>query len=201
MILDFMRIGMNQRLSLSHLYKKIGKYDSNFVKTFRFICPNLEVSYDGNMAEIKSKDYQSILKNISEYDQYLDLYFYSFYKYPNIREGLITVDYAIGLKDFVIKSGIYLGFEGDNLDNISYTSNITKNTIIGYKVDNRELKPLLYDRKISRYKDDFDNASIIDIYHKVSKDEFGIGPNIQRIYINKVNGIMRIYQKYPFPSS
>jgi hypothetical protein len=181
--------------------KKVGRISNIEIKPFKFTCPNFSASFNGNIAEIKSENYQAVLEHLGKYDRTLDLYHYSFYRYPNIREGLITVDYSIDLESFVFKTGIYTAHDGDDLNNSIHTSAVPKTSIIGYKVDGSELKPFLYDRKISNYKEDFDKANIIDIYHKMPSDDFRIGANIERIYIDKQNGILRIYLNSKFPSN
>jgi hypothetical protein len=180
--------------------KKIGKTSDGSFKPFRFSCPDFSVSFNGNVAEIKSVNFQSAIDRIGEFDRVIDLYHYSFYRYPNIREGLITVSYSFDLESFNLKSSIYTSKEGDNLDESIFTSDIPKQAIIGYKVDGGSLKPLLYDRKISHYKEDFTTAEVVDIYHKLPSDQFNIGANIERIFLDKKNGVIRFYIKSKFPN-
>ena len=181
--------------------KKAGKIGATVVKPFKFSCPDFQASFDGNIAEIKSNNYQSVIEHISEFDRDLDLYHYGFYRYPNIRKGLIVVDYSFDLEKFDFKTGIHTATEGSDLDESLFTSDVPKSSIIGYKVDGGGLKPFLYDRKISQYKKDFDQANTIDIYHKIPSDTFGIGSNIEREFIDKPNGILRMYIKSKFPSN
>src|SRR5690606_35367688 len=96
--------------------KKIGKTSDGSFKSFRFSCPDFSASFNGNVAEIKSVNFQSAIDRIGEFDRVIDLYHYSFYRYPNIREGLITVSYSFDLESFNLKSSIYTSKEGDNLD-------------------------------------------------------------------------------------
>lgn len=179
--------------------KKIGRTSDGVFKPFKFSCPEFSASFDGNVAEIKSVDFQGAINRLGKYDREIDLYHYSFYRYPNIRKGLITVSYSFDLESFNIKSSIYTSREGDNLDEIAFTTDVPKQAIIGYKVNGGNLKPLLYDRKVSHYKEDFNNADTIDIYHKLPIDNFGIGENIERIFLDKRNGVIRFYIKSKFP--
>lgn len=181
-------------------YIEVGDSIKSSIKNFRFSCPDFSVSYDGYLAEIKAKDYNAVLDHISKYDYDIDLYSYTWYKYKNIREGIMYVSYGINLRDFNVKSRIYESKEGDDLDSRLYHENIPKEAIIGYKVDGGELKPLLYNRKIGYYLEDFKNARTIDIYNKYPNDPFRVGETIKRIYIDKNKGILRIYRNYPFPS-
>lgn len=180
-------------------YIEIGDTIRSKNKKFKFSCPGYLVSYDGNIAEIKAKDYPSILDLISKYDYDLNLYSYSWYRYPNIREGFMNISYGINIKDFHIKSSIYTSNEGDDL-NVGFNhDNIPKEAIIGYKVDNGELKPLLFNRKIGYYLSDFENAKTIDIYSKYPENKFRTGLTIKRIHIDKEGGIMRLYRESLFP--
>lgn len=179
-------------------YTEIGDSNKSVIRKFKFECPLLKVSYDGSVAEISSTDYSAVLDRISPYDLELDLFSISGYKYPNIEKGFMNSSYKIDIKNFDIKTSIYSLTEGqDFAEDILKYSAIKKDSIIGYKVNGGELKPLLYDRKVSDYKNDFKSAKTIDIFHKVAS--MNVGVIVQRIFIDKDNGILRIYKKYPFP--
>jgi len=180
-------------------YIEVGDSLRSKNKQFRFVCPDLSVSYNGNIAEIKAKSYDSILGYISKFDYNVDLYSYSWYKYKNIREGLMSVSYGFNIKDFNIESWIYKSKEGDDLNLGLNYDQIPKEAIIGYKVNNGELKPLLFDRKITHYLNDLNNANKFDIYHSYSNDPFRAGETLKRIHIDKDQGILRFYRNYPFP--
>ncbi len=179
-------------------YTEIGDSNKSVIKKFKFECPTLKVSYDGNIAEIQSTSYPAIVDQIPNFYQDLDLFSISGYQYPNIKKGFFNSSYKFNLKTFNIKTSIYDLAEGQDLDHDSFRyMAIKKDSIIGYKTDGSELKPMLYDKKVSKYKDDFSAAKTIDIFHKVSSSDVGVV--VQRIYIDKDNGILRIYKKSPFP--
>ncbi|MDO7525713.1 hypothetical protein Q5M60_12175 [Acinetobacter baumannii] len=180
-------------------YTEIGDSIRSKVRRFKVTCPDFSASYDGNMAEIKAKDYVTVLSKFSEYDTEPSLFNISGYKYPNIRKGFFSSNYSINLRNFNFKTSIYEMSEGKDLNEelLKYIS-VQKDSVIGYKVDGGELKPLLYDRKMSNYKQDFSEAKTIDIFHKISSSNVGV--TIQRIFIDKDNGILRIYAKSPFPN-
>ncbi|KAB0650735.1 hypothetical protein F7P73_15720 [Acinetobacter bohemicus] len=180
-------------------YVEIGDSTRSKIKKFRFTCPDLSATYDGNTAEIKAKSYDSILGYISEFDYPVGLYSHSWYKYENIKKGLMNVGYNFNIKDFKIESWIYKSKEGDDLNlGINY-DHIPKEATIGYKVDGGELKPLLFNRKISYYLDDLGVAKKIDIYHKYPNDPFRVGESLKRIHIDKENGVLRFYRNHSFP--
>lgn len=180
-------------------YIEIGDSPRSKIRKFRFKCPDLSVSYDGDVAEIKSKDYPSILEYISKFDYSVGLYSYSWYKYKNIKEGVMNVSYGFNIKDFYIESWVYKSKEGDDLNiGINY-DNIPKEAVVGYKIDGAELKPLLFNRKVEYYLDDFKSANKIDIYHKYPNDTFKVGETLKRIHIDKGDGVLRFYRNHSFP--
>lgn len=179
-------------------YTEIGDSKKSAAPKFKFECPKLKVSYDGNAAEIKSNSYSDIVDQIPSHYQKIDFFSISGYQYPNIKKGFINSSYQFNLRTFDLKTSIYDLEEGQDLNNdlLKYMA-IKKDSIIGYKINGGELKPLLYDRKVSRYKDDFNSAKTIDIFNKISSGNAGVV--VQRIYIDKESGILRIYKKSPFP--
>lgn len=180
-------------------YTEIGDSIRSKNKKFKIQCPDFSASYDGNVAEIKSSGYESVLARFSKFDLEPHLYSISGYKYPNIKEGFFNSSYSIDLNNFNLKTGIYDLSEGEDFsDNLRKTLSVKKDSIIGYKINSGELKPLLYNRKVSNYKTDFNEAKTIDIYHKISSSNVGVV--IQRIFIDKDNGVLRLYGKSPFPA-
>lgn len=180
-------------------YIEVGDSTRSQIKKFRIQCSDLIVKYDGDTAEIKAKDYESILNIISEYDYSVGLYSYGWYKYKNIRQGFMNISYKFNIKDFYIESWLYKSKEGDDLNSGIHHDNIPKEAIVGYKVNGGKLKPLLYDRKISYYLDDFNSADIIDVYHRYPNDQFRVGETLKRVHIDKKEGVLKFYRNYPFP--
>lgn len=162
---------------------------------YRIECPNLSVFDDGNAIEIKATDYQSLIDAIPKYSQDLNFYGESSYRYPNIREGFSFRGYSFNIINFKLKSSIYDLKEGMDLSkNISLILGVPSQVVLAYKVDGGELKPLIYDRKVSRYLSDFKNANVIDIYQKLDKPMV-----MERLTIDKNNASIRMYRTNPFP--
>lgn len=182
-------------------YIEVGDSIRSNTTHFKFNCPNFSVSYDGNIAEIKANSYEEVLKHISEYDRDLNLYFHGWYKYPNIKKGFTSINYSFDIKSFDLKTNIYKADEGRDISEDIKFFQIPKSAIIGYKTDSSQMKPLLYDRKVAYYKDDMQDADVIDIFHKNNDDKFKLDEVIQRIYIDKPKGLIRIYRNYTFPKS
>lgn len=156
-------------------------------------CPTLTVSDDGNMAEIKAKDYDTLIGMIPSYAKEFNLYGISGYRYPHIKEGFMFSGYSFNLENFKLKSSIYDLKEGMDLSKI-LALGVPYQTVLAYRVDGGELKPMIYDQKVSKYKADFENAKVIDIYQKLDKPMV-----VERLTIDKENGAIRMYRKSPFP--
>lgn len=160
-------------------------------------CLNIAVSDNGDVVEVRAKDYQSLIDVIPTYSRELNFYGQGSYRYPNIREGFSFSGYSFNLVNFELKSSIYTLKEGMDLSkNISTILGVPSQTVLAYKVDGGELKPLIYDRKVSKYLSDFKNANVIDIYQKLDKPMV-----MERLTIDKLNGTIRMYRTNPFPQS
>lgn len=164
---------------------------------YSITCPNLSVSDDGNVVEIKAKSYKELVNLIPSYSQDMNFYGVGSYRYPNIREGFSFSGYSFNVNTFKLKSGIYELKEGMDLSkNLSTILGVPSQTVLAYKVDGGELKPLIYDRKVSKYMSDFKNADVIDIYQKLDKAMV-----MERLTIDKPKGAIRIYRMHSFPQS
>ncbi len=182
-------------------YVEVGDTIRSSISRFKFKCPNFSVSYDGNIAEIKADSYEKALEYIGQHNKELNLYFHGWYTYPNIKRDFNSINYSFDIEALNLKTSIYTALEGKDLSGDIKFFEIPKTAIIGYKIDNGQLKPLLYDRKVSYYKDDMQNANIIDVFHKNNDDKFKLDEVIQRIHIDKPKGLIRIYRNHPFPKS
>lgn len=171
-----------------------GDFSSGFSEGFSFDCPNLKVFYDRNLIKIKSNSYDNVLKIIGKHNKELELYSSGGYRYPTIRKGYHHTGYSFNLESFYISSNLMKIKEGSDLSRNLQYSNLSNQTSIAYILDNGHLEPLLYDGKISKYRRSFKKAKLIDIYHSHPSNSV-----VQRITIDKVNGELSLYKKYPFP--
>lgn len=184
---------------------KVIEVGDNFKGTnpsFNFKCPDFSASYDGEVVELKAKSYEALLDRIifnpSKNDYRLDLFSHSWYRYPSIYEGRNNNRYGINIKDFELESGAgYFPIEEGN-KTTALNSDIPSYAVVGYKVNNGAIKPLLYESLVSNYKNDLESADTIDIFHH-NPDAGNKGEDIQRIYIDKKNAILKIYRNYKFP--
>lgn len=181
-------------------YIEIGDTVRSRVKRFNFQCPDIQVNYNGDVAEIKATNYDTIFKYIDDYDAKLHLYFHGWYKYEYIKEGFNSVGYGINIKNFKLFGGAFDLPEDSKLDSDFKFYEVPKTATVGYRIDGSELKPALYNRTTSNYLFDMHNAKTVDIYHKIEDDPFYVGAAISRVYIDKPNATIRIYRNYPFPT-
>lgn len=154
------------------------------VEYFKFSCPDYSVYYNRDMIEVKAKTYNDVLKAIPPTSQKINLKFMSY-----------TFDLAtLELQD--PRAGLAYSRRSENTDILPMAP---KTAVIGYKVDGGKLKPLLYNQVVSDYKPDLTKADKIDVYHK--DDGSSLSQIKHRIYIDKPNGILRIYSNHPFPKN
>ncbi|MDO5770051.1 MAG: hypothetical protein Q4P13_11140 [Psychrobacter sp.] len=83
----------------------------------------------------------------------------------------------------------------DLTKNLTLLSSIPADAVLGYRVDNGALKPLIYDRKVYPYISDFKKAKVINIYQKLDSGK----PVMEKMTIDKSNGILRMYRLSVFP--
>lgn len=172
---------------------------------FSFVCPNLSVTYDGNIFEIKANSIDEIFKKpffqpsyVKNIKPIFDFHRHSFYMYPSIGAGFSTGGYSINLKDYNLDTGSYFDIkEGEVTTDID----IPKEAVIGYRLNGGDLKPLLFNRKVSTYQEAFKQANTIDIYHKYVNEYLDRESKLERIFIDKPNGTIRFYKKFKFPKS
>lgn len=168
---------------------------------FEFECPQLYAKYDGNKLTVRADTVENALDFLtSEYYKYFDLYTYGWYDYPSIRKGYNSISYSINLYDYSLEMGENKVDEGQVLKRVDFRG-VNNDIVIGYKVDNGNLKPLLYNSTVERYTGDMVDADIIDIYHKHDDKKFQREEKLQRIHIDKSKGLVEFYKKHPFPSS
>lgn len=174
----------------------LGGGELNEMQTFKIECPALSASYDGNVITLKSNDYMSIWKRVGVVS---GIPFYSAfgYKYPSIKvdpwSASLNFD-PITFQVFTNSERTYVIEEQKTSAFSSY-----KDVVIGYKVDGGTLQPLLYDGKLQdNYQDVLRKANVIQLFYKSSASYRK--PNYESIYINKPNGLIKIYREHPFPS-
>lgn len=159
-------------------------------KNYSFICPSISSSYDGNSFKLKAPSYEeliSLLKGGYSWNPpFINFYDHTTYVYPNIRAEPIYHIHRINIETLDVK--------------ISHSyEKLSKTIVMGYKVNNSELKPLYYNGVLSDYKDEMKEADIINIYYSYNDTEYGVKNSIEHILIDKGNGSIELDKSFKFP--
>lgn len=162
-------------------------------KPFEISCPEISAKYDGNIYEFKAKTYQDIWKYVSVSGG-ISFYYHYGYKYPAIRADFYSNKIGFNPIDFqVFRDHRLIHRTVGNAEFSNY-----KDVVIGYKIDNGKLEPLLYNGKLTTdYQHIFAKANEFQLFYK-QKEDYGV--KIQSVYINKSEGVIRLYRKMPFPN-
>jgi len=112
------------------------------------------------------------------------------YRYPSIREGfwLDEVKIEIGTDN-----ENYVSFETED-----YISSFFKDAVIGYKINEGELLPILFDGKLTRKRISLEDDTVVDIYIK-GETSFGDLAKIKRITLDLRSNRMTFYKHFQFP--
>lgn len=157
---------------------------------YSFSCPNLSSSYDGDVFRMKAPDYEQLeiaMRGGAKYpgDRIIRFYDHTDYVYPNIMRGRIPYVHWINLNTHKV-----------TINNV-LTS--TKEVVVGYRVNNGELKPLHYNGEFSDYQDDLKRADVLDVYYSYKDKKFGKKNMVERIHLDKPNGELALYKSFKFP--
>lgn len=186
--------------SAPNKFKTISVGDSNKTGSpgFNISCPNLTATYDGKVLKMKADNYKGITDHLyKQLNRGVDLYNYRWYTNPEVKTTFKVDKYSFDLERLILTDGYIKMPEGSSIT--KKQSFIPSNALISYKVNGGELKPMLANRNIAKYSDDFKAAKTIDIYHKnPDMDRRGFG--VERIFVDKENGVLEIYKQHAFPS-
>lgn len=159
-------------------------------KNYSFDCPNISSSYDGKVFKLKAPNHKELINLVkggySWNPPVFSFYNHTSYVYPNIRARPIRYVHMINIETLEIK--------GTN----SFDK-LPKTVVMGYKVDNSELKPLYYNGVFSDYENEMRGADVIDIYYSYDDKEYGEKNSIEYIRIDKANGALELHESFKFP--
>ncbi|PNK61903.1 hypothetical protein A6J60_009740 [Psychrobacter sp. FDAARGOS_221] len=198
-----MAVNANWKASADSETAKAGKTVSmgdlikNSDPDFSITCPNFSANYDGKTLKMKAASYEDIIDHLyKQLNRGVDLYNYRWYTDPKSKSEFKVNKYSFDLENFTLTDGYIKLAENKKLG--ANQSFLPESAAISYKINGGELKPLLQKKKILAYHDAFKNAKSIDIYHKNS-DLGNKGFGVERIFIDKENGVLEIYKQYDFP--
>ena len=179
-------------------FKTVSVGDSNKTDpSFDISCPNLTASYDGNVLKMKADSYKGITDHLyKQLNRGVDLYNYRWYTDPKVKADFKVDKYSFDLERLLLTDGYIKMPEGGSIS--KKQSFIPNTAIISYKINGGALKPLLVNKNVTKYSSDFKAAKTIDIYHK-NPDMARRGFGVERIFVDKENGVLEIYKEHVFP--
>lgn len=176
----------------------VGDGNRSTEPSFAITCPDISVNYDGKVLKVKADSYQDIVDHLyKQLNRGVDLYNYRWYADTQSKTDLRVDKYSFDLERLLLTDG-YIKLPEEKVVN-NKLSFIPKEVAISYKINGGELKPMLVNRKVGKYSTDFKTAKTIDVYHK-NPDLGNKGFGVERIFIDKENGVLQIYKDYAFPS-
>jgi len=207
--LNIMLMSMQEELDINANWRTAGSSPQKFKTvsvgdssksadpSFDINCPNLKASYDGKVLKMKADSYKGITDHLyKQLNRGVDLYNYRWYSDPKIKTDFKVDKYSFDLERLLLTDGYIKMPEGSSISNKQ--SFIPTTAVISYRVNGGALKPLLVNKSVTKYSSDFKSAKTIDIYHKNS-DMSRRGFGVERIFIDKENGVLEIYKEHVFP--
>ncbi|AIK00679.1 hypothetical protein [Moraxella catarrhalis] len=164
---------------------------------YKLTCPNISITQNKGVIEMKSKDYETLLSHFPDYRRKISLFDLSGYRYPNIQEDPYSFSVSINLENWEMKGAFLPVKEGDELSVLDMPTS----GVVGYRVDGGELKPLIHNLKVHSYKSDFEQAKKIEIYVKAESKVGEAKTPVEALIIDKSNGSIKILNKHKFPSN
>lgn len=194
-------INANWRTAGSSTHKSktvsVGDSSKSGDSSFDISCPNLTASYDGNALKMKADSYKGITDHLyKQLNRGVDLYNYRWYTDPKVKADFKVDKYSFDLERLLLTDGYIKMPEGGSIS--KKQSFIPNTAIISYKINGGALKPLLVNKNVTKYSSDFKAAKTIDIYHK-NPDMANRGFGVERIFVDKENGVLEIYKEHVFP--
>lgn len=205
----------------------VGDFTLSQIKKYKIECPNVSISYDGNELSIRGKTLETVLdyfysgpKNQSTtkvvtsnnllnstvnnafkdlYNHAIPLYSSGNYEFPNLKIGFHGNSYKLDLKSLDLQENNFTLKEFKNYKD-QYQVFKLKEAIIGYSIDDKEMKPFFYNSTLYPVQDDFKSAKKIDIYHKRANVN-DIGVMFEKIEINKTENTIKLFKKFEFPKA
>lgn len=168
-----------------------GVFDS---KIYRYSQDGVSINSTKDYIEIKADSFDKVVMHLDRYKQTVPLLNQSGWIYPNIMVDPYSYSFAFNLRTF----DFYGPFSFSPLKTGAKLSALDVNTgtVIGYRIDNGELKPVLHDFTIYDYSE-LKDADHFMIYAKAGDGKMKL--SAAAIEVNKSQGKLKVYRNYPFP--
>lgn len=189
----------------------VGDYPLSEQEKFRIECPNTKVNFDGNTLTVQGDSLDRVLKyfhngptNVVLTGAFKDLYGSTVplfskgaYQYPNLKVGFHGNRYSINLENLALEEQNFILKEPKSYKD-QYQLIDLRQAVIGYKVDDKEIKPYFYNSILYAAQSDFSKAKKIEIFHKRAKDN-EVGIMFEKIVIDKSTNTIQLIKKSDFP--
>lgn len=189
----------------------VGDYPLSEQEKFRIECPNTKVSFDGNTLTVQGDSLDRVLKyfyngptNVVLTGAFKDLYGSTIplfsrgaYEYPNLKVGFHGNRYSINLENLALEEHNFILKEPRSYKD-QYQLADLRQAVIGYKVDDKEIKPYFYNSILYAANSEFSNAKKIELFHKRAKDN-DVGIMFEKIVIDKSTNTIQLIKKSDFP--
>ncbi|OOR83915.1 hypothetical protein [Moraxella canis] len=176
---------------------KSGEYSSPI---YKYSQDGVSINSTKDYIEIKAKNYATLI-NAFPYDSNgfgasIPIFSNTGFIYPNIKMDYYSYTVRFSLSTLHILDNF--GWSGikEEGDKASWLEANTA-SVIGYRIGQGELKPILHDSTYYDYKELLD-ADVFTIYAKAGAGEAKLAT--AAIYVDKPQGLVRAYRRHAFPS-
>ncbi len=192
----------NDYLVLKTYWKKSAEFpkpaqSGTFDNTvYRYSQDGVSINSTKDYIEIKADSFDKIVEHMGNYKQAIPLLNRSGWRYPNIKSDPYSYSFEFDLKKmafyppFIASSPVKAGEKLSTFD-------VNTSTVIGYRVGNGELKPVVHDMMVYDYSE-LKDADRFMIYAKAGKGDMKL--SAAAIEVDKPQGRLKVYRTYPFPN-
>lgn len=170
-----------------------GTFDS---VVYRYSQDGVSINSTKDYIEIKAESFDKIVEHMGNFSQAIPLLNRSGWRYPNIKVDPYSYSFEFDLK----KMAFYAPFGFSNAIKAGqklYMTDVNTSTVIGYRVGDGELKPVVHDTTAYDYSE-LKDADRFMIYAKAGTGDMKL--SVAAIEVDKPQGRLKVYRTYPFPS-
>lgn len=194
-------VAINDYLYLTTYWKKSAVFPepaqsgTKDARIYKHSQDGISINSTKDYIEIKADNFDKITKHMSANHGRIPIFNQFGYRYPYIREGMYSYSFELALAqmDFYDYS-LYRPLQAGK-SVLSFSANTA--SVIGYRIGNGELKPILHDLKVYDYSE-LKTADSFMIYAKAGQGDVKLAA--AAILVDKPKGLLRVYRTYPFPS-
>lgn len=163
---------------------------------YRYSQDGVSINSTKDYIEIRAESFDKIVEHMGNYSQAIPLLNRSGWRYPNIKSDPYSYSFEFDLKKmafyapFGFSSSVKAGQKLSSLE-------VNTGTVIGYRIGDGELKPVVHDMTAYDYSE-LKDADRFMIYAKAGKGDMKL--SVAAVEVDKPQGRLKVYRTYPFPS-